>query len=52
VKARKHVLHNKNNDRHFGDNFFCLLVYITFLFYNTNISALLCGIWKSAPNAI
>jgi hypothetical protein len=22
VKACKHVLHNKNNERHFGDNFF------------------------------
>jgi hypothetical protein len=22
VKARKHVLHNKSNERHFGDDFF------------------------------
>jgi hypothetical protein len=29
VKACKHVLHNKNNERHFGDNFFvrqCTLI--------------------------
>jgi hypothetical protein len=29
VKARKYVLHNKNNERHFGDNFF--VNYVIFL---------------------